>query len=286
MKKILLSAMAIALLAGCAKEESAQNLSQVEISLSAGINNLKSRAAIDAWADTPVSFAKGAATSAYNKTWDATVASTGAVTFDPIQYYPATAAEQVFLKGYAPRGTFSEGIVTFAGMNGTQDILLSGEVSGGILDRFNQASKEFTFNHCLAQLNFTVVADHTFVGPVDLTSIKVNGTRLPVSMNIASGAITYASTATAITSFTGTQAITQNLSQKLGTVMVEPGKVITLTIVAGGVPYDDVAITIDTDLTPKAGTAYTIKLTFKSAAVELTTSVTPWTNGTGAGEVE
>lgn len=96
MKKILLSAMAIALLAGCAKEESTEIAPKVAIKLSAGINNLQSKSAIDAWADTPVAFAKGSATAAYTESWGAAVASTGDVTFDPVHYYPPTAAETVF----------------------------------------------------------------------------------------------------------------------------------------------------------------------------------------------
>ncbi|MEG1899011.1 MAG: fimbrillin family protein [Bacteroidales bacterium] len=287
MKKISLFILALFLLASCSKQEIAET-SQVEIKLLAGVNNLQSKAAIDAWANTPVSFAKGSATATYLEAWNATVASTGYVSFFPAMYYPTnkdTISAQIYLKGYTPQGKFNAGAVTFSDMNGTQDILLSNEQTGSITDRFDQASKSFKFNHCLTQLNFTVVADTYFPNETKLTSIIVNGTKLPISMNIASGAITYATNATPINSFTGTMTISKTVSSKLGTVMVEPGKAITLTVIAGGVTYNNVAITMDSDTTPQAGTAYTVALTFKLSDIVAKATIAPWKQGAGSGTV-
>ena len=284
MKRILQFVLSVVLLTSCTKQESTES-SQIEIKFSAGINNPRSKTAIDTWTNTPVGFAKGISSSNYTEAWNAMVSYTGYVNFLPTRYYPNTAANKVYLKGYAPQGVFSDGIITFPEMNGTQDILLSNEQNGSISDRFDQPDKGFAFSHSLAQLNFTVIADSSFPLGVNLTHIIVNGTNLPVSMNVATGVITYATTTLPITSFVGTQSITSITSDKLGTIMVEPNKSITLTIIAGGVTYNDIAPTIENGIPLQAGTAYTIALTFKSTQIAAMATITPWKEMTGSGMV-
>lgn len=284
MKKNILSVLAILVIAGCSEQKIDTNAG-AEIKLSAGIKQVTTKGAIDTWANTPVSFAKGSATNKYLDTWDATISADGDVTLNPTRYYPPTAKEQIFLRGYAPQGTFTGGSVVFSrNINGTQDILLSDEKSGGVLDRFTP-EKSFTFSHLLTQLNFTIVADQSFADGANLTSIQVNGTKLPLAMNVESGIITYAATSAPIISFADTKAITSTVSKPFGTVMVEPQRPITLTIVAGGVTYTNIAVTIDDDVTPQVGTAYTIALTFKSVAIDAKATVTPWKAGSGSATV-
>lgn len=277
MKKLILAALAIVAIVGCSKRGNTDESSTV-IELTAGVNSTKStKTPINAWADTPVSFAKGLTSGNYDAEWKAVVAASGIVTLSPIQTYDQQAT--FFLKGYTPQGTYAADMVTFSGMDGTQDILLSNEKSGSLAVKF---SGDFAFAHKLTQLNFTVVGDATYGTGKNLTSIVVNGTKLPVSMRLSNGEITYATTTTTITSFSGTQPITTTATAPFGAVMVEPGVPVTLTIEAGGKTYTDIPVSIADDPLPQAGTAYAIAISITGDdKINLRAIVTPWLSGVG-----
>lgn len=218
----------------------------------------------------------------------ATIASGGVITFDAPQYYKVNGDKSHFI-GYYPQGTNNNGIITFTGLNGTQDILYAGEVSGDKTTPI--AAQAITFNHKLAQLNFKFVKDASFTDNVSITALKVNGTKLPESLNLANGELAFATTASPITVFENkTYAADATPTEN---VMVEPvaGTQIELEISLEGIATP---ITVQPTFTVEnlaegkliAGTAYTITLTFKQTNIEGTAKMEGWKTGTGSGEIQ
>lgn len=287
MKKLIFPVLVLAAMTSCTKEV-IDNSAPQEIKLSASVSNVAtSRAPIDGWNNTPVTFAKGTATGVYDASWNATVSTGGGVILTPSQVYHDT--ETFFLRGYAPQGTVTGTTVSFpAGMNGTQDILLSQELSGSKAVRFVEGTP-FIFDHQLTQLNFKIVGSSEYLknGAKNLTSIRVNGTALPVSMDIATGTITYNGAAASITAFAGVEPITTTVTAAaFGAVMVEPGKILTLTVEAGGNTYLDVPVIINGGGNAVKGTAYTITISIKSDdEIHLWAQITPWINDFGSADI-
>lgn len=277
MKKLMLFTLTFVISCGCSRSEHPQD-TPTEIKLTAGVTIPNAtRAPIDTWADTEIAFAKGTATQNYTHTWEATVSVDGKVTLLPAQLYNPT--ETFFLRGYTPRGRFSDGEVWFEGMDGTQDILLSDEKSGSLAAKFNGT---FAFAHQLAQLNFTVQCNEAYGTDKVLTAIEVNGTRLPVSMQLTDGTITYTAQTVPIVAFAGTQSISQTVSKPFGAVMIEPGAAITLTLIANGKTYKDLPVAIAGGGTPQVGTAYTLAIVISGdSQVSLSATITPWLSGSG-----
>ena len=80
------------------------------------------------------------------------------VTFDPKQYYLSTENNNnTKLIGLYPQATPNAGVIEL-GINGTNDIMLSDELTGNKADPFGGSSKVFSFAHQLTQLKFLVYA--------------------------------------------------------------------------------------------------------------------------------
>ena len=288
MKKLILSVLAIAAMTSCTKSsvEDLDPNAPVEIKLNAGIE--VNTIARSSGAITPQSavddvvFVRADET-AIPSDWtiatvqsiDAKIAATnGAITFTPSQYYNIDKTKNTYLIGYHPGtgATLANGVVTFTGLTGQQDIMYAPVVNG---NKSTTEALKPSFSHKLSQLKFKFVKGTGYTGDATITSIKVKGTKLPASMAIADGTITYASAATDLDAFKGKTYALEEATAVDDVTLVEVGaSAIKLDItLSDATVFTDVAV----NLTTAASTAHVITLTFTQKEISSTATIGQWT---------
>lgn len=213
------------------------------------------------------------------------------IALTPQQYYSQNGAERTYIKAWYPQGTFSGGVVSFAGDahykgDGTDDILLAGEVSGSALDA---ATRTLAFKHLTTQLRFTVQGDALFGSTTAIKSITLKGTGVPAGLDLRSDALVYdASAGVKVPGIGGTQTITEQVAPVGEAVMLPPfaDNTFRIDVQTSDVTYRDVLVTVRDDARTLPGKAYTIALTFAGYEVTTQASVAEWDyTGTGSGDV-
>lgn len=298
MKKMIIPVLALLGMVACTNENEPEIINEngdpVEIKMVASMVdvNAKTRTVVEEGNAIEVAFARIDATTLPTdwKTGTEVAANIGsdkAITFPTPQYYSPTATMNSYFIGYYPKGILKDGAVTFTGMDGSQDILYATEVHGNKTSGNTALSP--TFNHKLAQLQFKFVKDASFQKTdVTVNEITIKGTKLPVSLNIADGAITYAENATDITAFkskiyaieeaaTATAIVPDNNLVGVG------ANGITLDItLSDGTTFTGVPVT----LTTKEATAHIITLTFKQTSASGTATIGTWGSDTNNTDVQ
>lgn len=292
MKRLLLSLFVASAMISCTKtEELSGTEGPKEIKLSAGVITMDTRAIISGEA-----FTDNTEIGLYGKKKDITewttpyfdnkgtkVVAGGGITFDPEKiYYPQDDKSVVFYAFY-PKGTPTK--------NGTnaptvvydltqqEDILWSTVESGTLSNPVAETKLQFT--HKLAQINFKVKAGAGFTPDVtNVTSIVIKNTNTAATLNIETGALTFA-TAANLTAYTGAESIGSDATATaFGAVMIEPGAQYTFTVTAGGSEYEK------TLTAPNAGVAKTVTLTFLATGVEAKAAITGWTPSTEDADIQ
>jgi len=297
MKSLALSMLAIASMAAmssCSSENDpvdeviAGNQEKVEIKLSAGVVKAETKAAVDTWSDTEVAFANKVGDGAYTTTpWNATIATDGSVNFVETHYYEAD-GKTTYLIGYYPRGTQSNGTVTYT-LTGEDDIMVSQELSGTKSSTINKDDAKFQFGHLLSQLKLIVKAGENFDTGVKVTKITLKGTKKNATLTLGTtSSLKFEGDAADMDVYTGNADIASS-TEPIKTIMVEPGVAdMRLDITTdAGTTYSDIPITIAdaSDNKTAVNTAYDITLTFNKKAIEATASITAWKTGTGSADV-
>lgn len=326
--QILLSLLAAGvLLAGCSKSENEEggrggtgDGQPVAIRLSSGIGDAaeagtKAPVTADAPATVQIEGWENTEAEAYAgaSTWQSTAAVTvsetaAAITLSPVQYYNADESIKTYIKGWYPAAKSANGKVTFSAAedaekgydyagDGTDDVLLSNEVSGGKKEA-EQISEALVFDHVTTQLVFKVKKGEGLAAGTKIKTIKLKGGKIPGGIDLSSGTVTF----TAPTEDDGkldTKAevaeITTEATQAGVALMVEEtsdNDALTLFIetttddgTTVAATYDNVKIKPSTGTGFKKGTAYSIEMTFKQNGIVLEANITPWTEATGEGEV-
>lgn len=333
--QILLSLLAAGvLLAGCSKSENEEggrggtgDGQPVAIRLSSGIGDAAkagSKAPVTAEAPATVQIEgwenTEAETYAGASTWQSTASvkvltpeeieadeTANDITLSPVQFYNADENIKTYIKGWYPAAKSANGKVTFSAAedaekgyvyagDGTDDVLLSNEVSGGKKEA-EQISEALVFDHVTTQLVFKVKKDESLKEGTQIKTIKLKGGKIPSEIDLSSGTVTF----TAPTEDDGkldTKAevaeITTEAKQAGVALMVEEtadNDALTLfieTTIDGttvAATYDNVKIKPSTGTGFKKGTAYSIEMTFKQAGISLKANITPWTAAEGEGEV-
>lgn len=326
--QILLSLLtAGVLLAGCSKSENEGGEGPVHgdgqpvaIRLSSGIGDaakagskapvtaeVPATVQIEGWENTEAEAYAGAST--WQSTAAVTVSETAAaITLSPVQYYNADESIKTYIKGWYPAAKSANGKVTFSAAedaekgydyagDGTDDVLLSNEVSGGKKEA-EQISEALVFDHVTTQLVFKVKKGEGLAAGTKIKTIKLKGGKIPGGIDLSSGTVTF----TAPTEDDGkldTKAevaeITTEATQAGVALMVEEtsdNDALTLFIetttddgTTVAATYDNVKIKPSTGTGFKKGTAYSIEMTFKQNGIVLEANITPWTEATGEGEV-
>lgn len=230
------------------------------------------------------------------------------ITLSPVQYYNADEKIKTYIKGWYPAAKSANGKVTFSAAadpdkgyvyagDGTDDVLLSNEVSGGKKEA-EQISEALVFDHVTTQLVFKVKKGEGLAAGTKIKTIKLKGGKIPGGIDLSSGTVTF----TAPTEDDGkldTKAevaeITTEATQAGVALMVEEtsdNDALTLFIetttddgTTVAATYDNVKIKPSTGTGFKKGTAYSIEMTFKQSGIVLEANITPWTEATGEGEV-
>ena len=324
--QILLSLLAAGvLLAGCSKSENEGGEGPVPgqpvaIRLSSGIGDASKAGTkapvtaeapatvqIEGWESSTGAADYTTATSDWQSTAAVIVSETAAaITLSPVQYYNADENIKTYIKGWYPAAKSANGKVTFSAAedveeyvyagDGTDDVLLSNEVSGGKKEA-EQVSEALVFDHVTTQLVFKVKKDEGLAAGTKIKTIKLKGGKIPGGIDLSSGTVTF----TAPTEDDGkldTKAevaeITTEATQAGVALMVEEtsdNDALTLfieTTIDGtnvAATYDNVKIKPSTGTGFKKGTAYSIEMTFKQNGIVLEANITPWTEATGEGEV-
>lgn len=293
-------------LCACSKSESGEQLSGGDaIRLSAGLPSasVQSKAPIESgnkfipavagWESTAAASYTAAPT--WNTTTSEITASATAqeVELTAPQVYNANGAVKTYMKAWYPQGTLSSGTVTFTTNDsykgdGTDDVLLAGEVSGSKSDREN---KVLAFEHLTTQLKFVVKAGTGLAAGTKLTKIELKNVDVPNGINLATNALlTSSKNALSVPDIDGNLVIgTTETGDAAGSpLMIVPptGKTVTLKVTTSAAEFDNIVATIDNDDKFQAGKAYTITLTFDQKNIELSATLAEWSAGTGTGLVE
>lgn len=299
--------LAAACLCACSKSESGEQIPDGDavIRLSAGLPSasVQSKAPIES-GDTFTPAVAGweslaAASYTAAPTWNTTTseitasATAQAVTLTDGQVYNADKTVKTYMKAWYPQGTLTNGTVTFTADDsykgdGTDDVLLSSEVSGDKSDREN---KVLAFKHLTTQLKFVVKAGTGLAEDTKLTGIELKSVDVPSGINLTTDALIGTAKETlSVPAIDGSLVIgTTETGDAAGSpLMIVPptGKTVTLKVTTSVAEFDNIAATIDTDDKFQAGKAYTITLTFGQKNIELSATLDEWTSGTGSGTVE
>lgn len=299
--------LAAACVCACSKSESGEQIpgGDAEIRLSAGLPaaSVRSKAPIDS-GDTFIPAVAGwesaaAANYAGAPAWKtaaseiAASATAQAVTLTDRQFYNANGTIKTYMKAWYPQGTLADGKVTFTGDasyegDGTDDVLLAGEVSGSKSDREN---KVLAFGHLTTQLKFVVKAGEGLASDTKITAIELKNVAVPAGIDLATDALTGSARETlSVPGIDGGLMIgTTETGDAVGNpLMIVPpaGNTVTLKVSTSRAESDNIIATIDGDDKFQAGKAYTITLTFSQKNIELSATLAEWSAGTGSGLVE
>lgn len=306
MRKFFLAVLSALTLAGCSKSEPGEGPdTDNAIRLSAGVPtaSVQGKAPInsgDTFTPAVAGWESSAAVSyTAQPTWNTTTseitASTTAqaVTLTAGQVYNADRTVKTYMKAWYPQGTLADGTVTFTADDsykgdGTDDVLLSGEVSG---DKSDRDGKVLAFKHLTTQLKFVVKAGTGLAEGTKLTGIELKSVDLPSGIDLATDVLTGTAKETlSVPDIDGSLVIgTTAAGDDAGSpLMIVPptGNAVTLTVTTSGSRFDDIVATIDDDVAFQVGKAYTITLTFGQKNIELSATLDEWTPGTGGGTVE
>ena len=215
-----------------------------------------------------------------------------AITFTATQYYPmgklygqesANSYNEIRFIGWSPvhttiASTRNEVIISSA--NGTNDIMLSNEVTGSYSSPFTSSANQFTFRHVLSKIIVWCKAADAAAPAAwgNVTDINVSNQYASYNVVLTSGSVTGATPASH--SLEGFSAKTLTTSYvNCGQLFINPsGSALTLNVTT--VRGDTRAVTVRlASGTFTAGNAYNIYLDFKSTAITPSASVTAWGSG-------
>ncbi len=316
MKKIILSMLALAALAGCSKsEEDSQGGNGgpeglVPIRLGSGVAMVTKAPVTDAtsftagiagWENTATEDFSG------NPTWNTTIQTVpptpaepegddaGAqemdVTWTAQKYYNADEGTTTYMKAWYPAGTLSGTTVIFENTEASVDVLLAPVVSGTKLTK-DAPDKVLAFAHQTAQINFKVQAGDGLAENTTLRSITIRDAQLPTGFDLTkeiADAVTYAEAADlAVPGITADDITIGETAEAAGSpVMIKPitGKTFSIDVVTSGATYSNQTVTVTSE-NIEAGTAYDVTLTFGQGGIKLKATVAPWKSETGSADIK
>ena len=222
-------------------------------------------------------------------------ANNQSISFSTTQYYPmeklygntsSTSYNETRFIGWYPQATSFSGNVVKIAVNGTNDILLSNEVTGSYTSQFTGSNNRLAFSHLLAKVSVQVKAADaqapTMWGQVTGIKVKNQPTSCDITLPTTGAAAVNWTGSTASLSLEGMSAKTLNTSgyQSCGTALIKPtaDKNLTLEVTTSKGGVRDVTVSLGSG-TFSAGTAYTVSLDFKSAIISPSAGISEWVAG-------
>lgn len=236
-----------------------------------------------------------------------TVAATPAndISLNQLLYYSLDEDVNSFIAGVSPAGKVSDASasVTFAQVDGTQDVMWAGTVAVGKAKDVGNAAGTSKYNlefvHKTTQLNFSISLKRTTGGgewqskKVALKSIAVQQASVPQSVNVANGEVTWSAPVTLKVPGISEVAIAETATGVGESFMINPYNEVILDVVitVDGAEkiFNNVRVTADggSDLTREVGKSHLITLTIQEPAnaegavtIKTTATVKPWEQGT------
>lgn len=309
MRELLISALALATLAACSKQEDSLpggggRKIEVQAGLTATVSTKSDLTGSVEGETFPANTTKVFFVTAYRGTapdqdWSAPYFKEIAVNsgegsvleLAPAQYYPAN-GDKLYFYAYSPKaasvtdGTGTTAPVVHYTIDGSQDILAAQDIRG--IASVAQAQPQLAFAHKLKQVVFRVMRDASFEEGVNITSVEILGAKTSANLALNTGALSWEAVTGDLTVYSDGQGreITAEPAVIGAPMMFEPGETFTVRLVAGGVTYDDVAVTLTGERAGEAGVAHEVTFTFKRGAVAPAAQITEWTDGgeTASGE--
>lgn len=287
MKTLVFSMLAMAAMVSCTSEsdpiEDIDNGQPKEVKMTAGVIDVETtKAAVNPGDAFKASFFRvdGSVPSwaAVLTPKNVDIPASGVITFDAPEYYPTDGSNANFI-GISPQVTASieAGTVTTT-ITGDEDVMYAGKQSGS---RLIADPLAMSFSHLLTQVKFVVKTDASAISDVAVTSIKIKDVNTVLAIQLADGKIT--STTPISTIGTGAMTATKIGSSASDSYMIESNPT-SLTFIVNATGYtQNQEVTISKDF--KAGTAYTITLTFKDKEITGGASVSKWETDQAEGEV-
>lgn len=275
MKKILFPVLALALVVGCSKNDAGNSTNDgpVEIKIAGSVVSPKSIV------NPGVAFTANYIVSATAQTYGSVAigadvaATTGAITFNPLQYYPQDNTP-VYLIGYAPVAAVTDGVVSYT-LTGDEDIMVTQELSG---TKTTQIADKFLFDHLLSQIQFKIGAEAGFTGAGDITSVTVKDvkTDATLTLNGATPALTFDATVANLPTVGITSAaIPAGASVGAGCLLIGSGlTTITCDIVTTLASYSNITVTFANATLP--GNAYEVTFTISRTGITPSADVAAW----------
>ena len=300
MKKLFISAMALAALVSCSSEEildGGGDNGKTAIQLKADVVKYIETKTISAAFDAQLIAIKENAADYKNPEWVnglVTISTDGNVTFNPMKYYPVDGSAYSMI-GITPRvddGKIVDGVVTYT-IDGQKDIMLSDTI---ISSKKYVTTKKLTFSPKLTKIAFNATKDATFTTTLNITKITVKSVPTSLDLNLLTGAIDKNATPVNADLVAGgtfsnmevTTADGSTPSAGVNPIFLLPATEFTLNIEATGFPAggQEVKITPPTGETQfEAKKFYTITLKFKGKEISGSAAVTDRTDG-GSSDVE
>lgn len=158
-----------------------------------------------------------------------------AITLSTKLYYSTEKTTKVYVMGIAPNGDIENGTVKFS-QDGLQDVMYAAPVSAGS-ENSQETTPILNFAHKTTQLKFAAKITRVENGEwgkaaVSIQSIQIHKAELPLSMNIADGAVNWA---VAVDHFSVPMSNTSPLAENSATdvsqpVMMKNGTNITIDV--------------------------------------------------------
>ena len=295
---LLLPAL-LAVLSGCTERTLDTRPDPVPIRL---YTDIRTRAAIDAFDDTPVCIACGMASGAYTTGWDA-VATAGEIILTPVRYYPEDGS-RLYLRGYYPPVPMSADGTLIYNLTGAEDLLLSDEQDGSLATPFTAANnRKLTYSHLLTKLNFIIRLEGNDVSSLRVRFLQLNGLADRVVLTLHTGRLSYDEAAAAIVVYSASAdseglPFTEGMLQLPGYALVQPKSDFTLDMVISidddrshDFIYNDLPVSFEGG-TGEGGVAYTVKVELPAPTfpdplpVKVTATIVPWETGdSGSGNI-
>lgn len=238
-------------------------------------------------------FAKGTASGKYTEKWKATVDQNGNVQLDEPKYYPEDNS-RVYLRGFYPEGkSFADGKVGYE-IDGTQDLIASGEQSGCLTDVFLQKQKGFRFTHLLSQLRFEVSGDEEALERGwKLEGLYVMRMQRAVSLSLSDNNLSFSGEKSDFKVPVELTPLTGEWTKLPGGVLIQPGVGIYLTAVIKdgndqSTRLEYLPVTFhEAGNAPVAGTSYLISVMLRAkGTAQLSAEIAEWVQGSsGSGVV-
>ena len=303
----LLLLLCISFLAGSCTERSLElrpepepDPEPVAIRLYTGI---RTRAAVDAFENTPVCIACGTSTSAYTECWNG-VATAGEIVLTPARYYPLDGSP-LYLRSFYPQAPLAaDGTLAYT-LTGEEDLMVTSEQFGSQDVPFEESEeKTLVHRHLLTKLSFRLKLDVPDADKYSIRNLYLNGLSQEVTLSLLTEELSCGEATVSVTMYAATDQSScfpfeNGVASLPGHVLVQPDAEfsIDLRLAVDDNPENDLTYT---DLpirfeggTGEGGAAYTVSVEVPDPtvpdpqAITVTATVIPWDGGSGgSGDID